>query len=266
MKKQPLITIVTVCYNAEKLIEKTILNIQNQTYPKIEHLIVDGGSSDLTVEIVKKWTEKSVSNVALKWISEVDKGIYDAMNKGAKLAKGEYINFMNAGDCFLENQSLAKVFAQIPIDAQLIYGDYQVRFESYKKIILAKPLSQAWTRITICHQSIIYKTELVKKNPYSGKYITSDFEQLYKLYQQKNKFFYLGFALADYSDDGVSAKAKISIARELLDYIPKYDKSLKTLLILRVRYLRVLMVETLRSILPTVYFEKLEQWKMKFFQ
>jgi len=261
MKEQPLITIITVCYNAEKLIEKTILNIQNQTYPKIEHFIVDGNSSDLTLEIVKNWVDKSATNVNLKWISEADKGIYDAMNKGAKLAKGEYVNFMNAGDCFLENESLEKVFSQIPIDAQVIYGDYQVRFETYKKIIRAKSLNEAWTRISVCHQSVIYKTELVKENPYSGKYITSDFEQLYTLYQRKNKFFYLGFALADYSDDGVSAKAKIKIARELLSYIPKYDKSFKTLWALRVRYLRVLLVETVRSILPIVWFEKLEQWK-----
>jgi glycosyltransferase involved in cell wall biosynthesis len=261
MKKQPLITIVTVCYNAEKLLEKTILNIQKQTYPNIEHFIVDGNSTDSTLELVKKWVANSASHVDFKWLSEADEGIYDAMNKGAKLAKGQYINFMNAGDCFLENDSLEKVFAQTPSDAQVIYGDYQARFETYKKIIQAKSLSEAWTRITICHQSVIYQTELVKEHPYSGKYITSDFEQLFTLFQKKYKFHYLGFPLADYSDDGVSAKAKIKIAQELLEYIPEYDKSFQTLWALRIRYVRVLVVETVRSILPISWFEKLEQLK-----
>lgn len=259
MKEKPLISIVTVCYNAEKLIEKTILNIQNQTYPNIEHLIIDGNSSDSTVKIIKKQAAQSISKVDLKWISEDDNGIYDAMNKGANLAKGDYVNFMNAGDCFLENDSIEKAFVQSPAESQIIYGDYQVRFETYKKIIRAKPLNKSWNHITVCHQSVIYKTELVKQTPYSGKYITSDFEQFHKFYHQNKKFYYLGFPLANYSDDGLSAKAKIKIARELLDYIPKYDKSSQTIWALRIRYLRVLTVETIRRILPTALFEKLEQ-------
>ena len=250
------ISIITVCYNSESTIEKTFQSVKNQKYKDIEYIVVDGQSTDGTLSLINKY-----SNVISKFVSESDKGLYDAMNKGAKLAKGRYINFMNAGDCFLENNSLEKAFAQSPSDAQVIYGDYQVRFTTYKKTILAKPLSEAWTRITICHQSVIYQTELVQEIPYSGKYITSDFEQLYTLFHKKHKFHYLGFPLADYSDDGVSAKAKLKIARELLEYIPKYDSSFQTIWALRTRYLRVLLVETLRGILPTIWFEKLEQLK-----
>lgn len=91
----PLISVVTVAYNAVTTIEKTILSVINQTYPNVEYIIIDGGSTDGTVEIIKKYANKLAY-----WVSEPDNGIYDAMNKGAKVATGEWINFMNCGDSF----------------------------------------------------------------------------------------------------------------------------------------------------------------------
>ena len=90
------ITFITVCYNAIDTLEKTILSIINQTYPNIEYIIIDGASTDGTVDIIKKYEHK-----LSYWISEPDKGIYDAMNKGLKRATGDYINFMNADDILL---------------------------------------------------------------------------------------------------------------------------------------------------------------------
>ena len=86
MNKKPLVSIITVVFNGEKYLEQTIKSVINQTYKNIEYLIIDGGSSDGTLDIVKKY-EKQLSN----WISEPDKGLYDAMNKGIKRAKGEII-------------------------------------------------------------------------------------------------------------------------------------------------------------------------------
>lgn len=102
----PLITIVTVCYNAATLIEKTILSVLGQDYPNLEYLIIDGASTDGTLNIVKKYADK------VTLVSEPDKGIYDAMNKGLKLAHGTWVNFMNAGDLFADNHVLTAVFGE----------------------------------------------------------------------------------------------------------------------------------------------------------
>ena len=102
---QPKISVVTVCYNAVNDIEKTILSVINQTYPNIEYLIIDGGSTDGTMDIVNKYKDK-IDVI----VSEPDKGIYDAMNKGIDRATGDWINFMNAGDCFFEKETVNSVF------------------------------------------------------------------------------------------------------------------------------------------------------------
>ena len=95
MIKKPLISIITAVYNGEKNLEETILSVTNQTYDNVEFIIIDGSSTDGTIDIIKKYEDKIDY-----WISEKDSGIFDAMNKGILASKGDYINFMNAGDFF----------------------------------------------------------------------------------------------------------------------------------------------------------------------
>jgi len=116
-----LISLITVCYNSAATIERTIQSVANQSYSEVEYIIVDGASSDATVEIINSYDE-----VISQWISEPDKGIYDAMNKGIALAKGEVIGFLNADDIFADNTvlfSVAKEFEDEKLEA--VFGDIE---------------------------------------------------------------------------------------------------------------------------------------------
>jgi glycosyltransferase len=113
------ITVITVCFNAEKTIVDTIRSVADQTFPDVEYIIVDGGSTDATLELVKS----NPTRVA-RFISEKDRGLYDAMNKGLRLATGEIIGFLNADDLYADEQVLsrvAEVFSDKMLDA--CYGD-----------------------------------------------------------------------------------------------------------------------------------------------
>ncbi len=113
------ITIVTVCYNSEKTISKTIESVIGQTYRDIEYIIIDGASKDRTVEIVNKYREKH--NIVL--VSEPDTGLYDAMNKAIVIANGKYILFMNSGDIFADEHVVQKMSTYLESEEDIIYGN-----------------------------------------------------------------------------------------------------------------------------------------------
>lgn len=195
----PLISVITACYNAEETIEKTILSVINQTYPNIEYIIVDGGSKDGTIDIIKKYS-KRVSC----WISESDNGVYDAMNKGIHLAHGEWLNFMNSGDTFVDNDVLLSVFKEeIPEGKSFIYSDY---FVEHKNGIYKKGYTSISKGI-ILHQSSIYQKCLHSKyGEYivTDKYIISDL--LFFLSLPKNCFYKTNVIISKYLGGGISAQ------------------------------------------------------------
>jgi len=117
MKNSPLISIVTVVYNDADGLEKTIQSVLSQTYKNIEYIVIDGGSSDGTVEVIQKY-ESHIDY----WVSEPDKGIYDAMNKGSERATGDFVNFLNAGDFFFEETTLHKVITKIDERDKVYFG------------------------------------------------------------------------------------------------------------------------------------------------
>lgn len=128
----PLVSIVTPSYNKGRFIEETILSIKNQDYPNIEHIIVDGGSTDNTLDIIKKWE----SSYNMRWISELDKGQSDAINKGWRMAKGEILAYLNADDTYMPwaVKTAVKFFAEHP-DVSMVYGDCNIINEHSEMII-----------------------------------------------------------------------------------------------------------------------------------
>lgn len=122
MEKKLKITVITVVYNGIDYIEDTILSVINQDYSNIEYIIIDGKSDDGTMDIVEKYATK-----ISYWVSESDNGIYDAMNKGIKVATGDWIIFMNCGDYFFSSDIITQVFSQMLIGIDVVYGGAWVR-------------------------------------------------------------------------------------------------------------------------------------------
>jgi glycosyltransferase involved in cell wall biosynthesis len=196
---KPLITVVTVVYNGEEFLEETILSVINQTYDNVECIIIDGGSTDDTLDIIKKY-EHAIDY----WVSEKDVGIYDAMNKGISLSSGELINFMNAGDRFIDSGVFSYLDFKILEKNEILVGDAKYLsgkiFQSLKHPIYLKN--------SIHHQAAFYPISLFKKlGFYSLDYsILSDYEKNYRAI--KNGFYFIkhNYIFVLCSDGGVSDK------------------------------------------------------------
>lgn len=200
--QSPLITIITVAYNAVKDIENTILSVLNQTYPNIEYIIIDGGSTDGTLDIIKKY-EGKISY----WVSEPDKGIYDAMNKGTLKASGEWLNFMNAGDTFYDEKVLEKVFKDNDwSDTDVIYGDVVYVYPDKEEIRKTTSLKRIKVGIPFCHQCVFVKTKLQQQYLFNTNYkICADYDFFYTLYKKGFSFKYKELIIAKYLAGGLSS-------------------------------------------------------------
>lgn len=148
-----LITVITVVFNAEKVLEKTILSVINQTYDNVEYIIIDGGSTDGTLDIIKKYKDRIDCAV-----SESDKGIYDAMNKGIKVSHGQWINFLNAGDYYFDNNILSNL--PFHTSEKIIFGN--IRYES-NKIFESTFNWKMYLKNTLHHQAAFYSIDLFNK-------------------------------------------------------------------------------------------------------
>ncbi|MDY0221997.1 MAG: glycosyltransferase family 2 protein [Desulfobacterium sp.] len=198
---KPIISIVTVVYNGEKHIEKTIQSVITQTYDNIEYIIIDGGSTDGTLDIIKKF-----ENFIDYWVSERDNGIYDAMNKGIDLASGGWINFMNAGDSFYTYTIIEDIFTKNSCkNIDIIYGDHNVVYPYKTKISQAGSIEKIWKGSQFCHQSSFISAKTHKRNKYNlQNRIGADFELFYSLYRQNKAFKYINTVIANYSAGGFS--------------------------------------------------------------
>jgi glycosyltransferase involved in cell wall biosynthesis len=180
-RRAPVVSIVTVCRNAAAELETTIASVASQTYPAIEYIVIDGASTDGTAEVIRR-----ASSDIDEWVSEPDAGIYDAMNKGARRATGEWILFMNAGDRFYSNDAIDDLLGARNTDADLLYGDHEVRYPGgARRIQHAAAPSELWKGMICSHQALLSKTMLLRESPFDAtERITADFAFL--LQQQAN--------------------------------------------------------------------------------
>jgi acetyltransferase-like isoleucine patch superfamily enzyme len=253
MENAPKISVVTVVFNDVLDIEKTILSVINQDYDNLEYIIIDGGSSDGTVEIIKKHANKIAY-----WVSEQDKGIYDAMNKGIDKVTGDWINFMNSGDIFTDNHILSSVFvSEIYNGIDVIYGDAAQKNIDNSIFYLKASGDFSLLRKTPIyrHGSSFVRTEIHKKYKFDTSKIQElgfslDFNCIYNLYISGIKFQKIDVTIMIYKLDGVSNNAIKSYIYN--SKITNSDRTIGFLL-----HLLLIFIKTNRiaaSLLKPIYF------------
>jgi glycosyltransferase involved in cell wall biosynthesis len=200
----PILSIITINFNNAIGLEKTINSVAIQTFNDYEYIIIDGGSSDESVNVIKKYSR--VNN----WVSEKDNGIYDAMNKGILKAQGEYLLFLNSGDFLIDSKSLENVFS-MNYSQDIIYGDMKINWGNNHSTIGHMPKKitlEHMIKDTVWHPVSFIKKELFEKwGLYNTDYkIVADYEFFFRTIIAKNATtFHCEIPITEYNVEGVSS-------------------------------------------------------------
>lgn len=192
------VTVVTAVLNDAGHIEQTILSVISQTDIEIEYIIVDGGSKDGTLELIGKYKDK----ISLL-ISEPDRGVYDAMNKGIKYSTGDFVYFLNSGDVLLNPSILSKIkLEELKEKNAIIYGNVIVAYGNIEALEKPRPFFNSKMKfkgIGICHQSMFFPGELIRNEKYDLSYnIAADYDLAYRLWRKGTVFLYKDITIAKY--------------------------------------------------------------------
>lgn len=197
------ISVITVCRNCIENLRRTVESTSRQNGCEFEHIIVDGASTDGTVEFLK-------SGFSGIWVSEPDKGIYDAMNKGVVLSSGDWVIFMNAGDYFTTEDTLSRLSESIEKEeADVIYGDVLKMGRNgmlYRKKAETPHNSH---RMIFCHQSAVCRRNLLVEHPFDTRHLYSaDFKFFKTLMKNKMRFSKVEYPVAVFDTSGVSNRSR----------------------------------------------------------
>lgn len=196
------ISVVTVCYNEKNTIRETVESVLAQKYDDYEYIIMDGASTDGTLDIIKEYAD----NPKMKYMSEPDTGLFNAMNKSLTLVSGQYVIFMNSGDLFLDENVLADVAPYLRED--IVYGDVLRRTKEGSYI--QKYKGTHWERIRMmlcglafCHQTQFTKTEVMKRYGFREDHkITADFDFVVRALSDKRSFKHVDRVICSFDHDG----------------------------------------------------------------
>lgn len=169
------ISIVTITYNAARTLQRTLDSVSSQTYPSVEHVIVDGASKDDTLAIAERYRQQSRHEVFIQ--SEPDHGLYDAMNKGLQRATGDYLVFLNAGDTLYGPDTIATVAKAAQQRPAVVYGDTAITDSEGHFLHLRRhrpPETLSWRSfrqgMLVCHQAFYVRTDMARSQPYDLQY------------------------------------------------------------------------------------------------
>lgn len=257
---QDKVSVITVVYNAVSVIEDTIRSVLSQTYANLEYIVIDGGSTDGTVELIKKY-ENQIS----VFVNEPDKGIYDAMNKGIDKATGNWINFMNAGDYFYSPSAVSDIFntEEDYSEYAAVYGDAEYRLKTFSYIRQGYECDRDHF-MPFSHQAAFARADIAKKNKFNLKYkIAADTEFFLRLNREGYLLKHVSVIVCSYDASvGISMNSEVRHAREFVDmqiaygapkdspYFKKYIKN---------AYIRQYM----RYLIPHFIWERMRENKIK---
>lgn len=195
MQEGIMVTVVTVTFNANEVLRQTIKSVACQDYEHLEYIVVDGGSTDGTVATIKEREE-----CIAQWVSEADGGIYDAMNKAARMAHGEYCIFMNAGDTFVAPDTVSAVVSAMEQGTDVVYGDI-VKRGTVKPALSPRNCHKMY----YCHQAAFTRTACLREFPFDTVHrYSADFKQAKQLFLAGKRFQHVRVTVANFDTHGVS--------------------------------------------------------------
>lgn len=229
------VSIITINLNNLKGLKATYESVVAQTYADKEWIVIDGGSTHGDREFL----EQHQADIDY-WVSESDKGVYNAMNKAIPHATGDYVIYMNSGDTFYNSNTLSNVFSTAPT-ADVIYGDWMQLFSDGHKVGISAPKTfslDAICRSNICHQAIFTKTDIMRQSPYDEQYsVYADWAKWIELTLKKHTFEYVPYTICNFLMGGICCtsdrqEAERQMLRErelspaLLQTLTSYDRQL----------------------------------------
>jgi len=203
-----LFSIITVTYNASQWLERTVQSIISQSCPYIEYIIIDGNSTDGTLDIIKKY-----QSAIAHYVSEPDNGLYDAMNKGLKLASGDYVWFINAGDTLFSENTVREIVNILDGEnlPDIIYGETQIVDRQGNSLALRRlkaPEKLTWKSFSmgmlVCHQSFLVKRTIVEQYDLQYRF-TADYDWCIRCMKKADTIFNTHLILSQFLEAGLSA-------------------------------------------------------------
>lgn len=219
-------SIVTITYNADKVLGKTVDSVFSQTYPHVEHVIIDGASTDDTLQVAQDYMQRSYAasnGHEIRIVSEPDNGLYDAMNKGLRQVSGDYVLFLNAGDFFPDSEVLSNIARNVGLEGvsreklpAVLYGNTDIvdndgRFLRHRR--LQPPANLSWRSfrhgMLVCHQAFYARLDIAKTVPYDCRYrFSADVDWCIRIMKEAEirhlPLLNLHLVVANYTEEGQS--------------------------------------------------------------
>lgn len=247
------ISIITVCYNAENTIKDTIESVLNQTYSDFEYIIQDGKSTDHTLDIIYSYKDRfKERGIPYIVVSEKDGGIYNAMNKATKIAKGEWVEYMNADDSFYSETVLEAIFGPDNLKGiDAVYGAYSRHDNKKSYVFQSEDIDIMPQKMPFVHQTVFLRLSTFKEYMYDEEYrLCADYDAFFKMYADGKVFKQSSIVIANYSIGGVSGTANIKALKETISIREKHSAKYKITFKDRMRWKYMYCVMIIKKFIP----------------